>query len=58
LNTGEVVIDPAFDPLRGEVAQYQELAVKLDRLLSSKVYGSHGLFKLPTTAGWRRTHAL
>ena len=27
-------------------------------LPTSKLYGSYGLFKLPTTAGWRRMHAL
>ncbi len=27
-------------------------------LPTSKLYGRFGLFKLPTTAGWRRTHAL
>ena len=28
------------------------------RIPTSKLYGSYGLFKLPTTAGWRKTHAL
>jgi group II intron reverse transcriptase/maturase len=28
------------------------------RLPTSKLYGSYGLFKLPTTAGWRKAHAL
>jgi hypothetical protein len=28
------------------------------RLPSSKLYGSYNLYKLPTTAAWRKTHAL
>jgi len=28
------------------------------RLPTSKLYNGYGLFKLPTTAGWRKTHAL
>ena len=29
-----------------------------NHLPTSKLYGSYGLFKLPTTASWRKTHAL
>jgi RNA-directed DNA polymerase len=28
------------------------------RLPSSKLYGSYNLYKLPTTAAWRKAHAL
>jgi hypothetical protein len=36
----------------------KDRGIGLGRFLSQKLYTCHGLYKVPTTAGWKTAHAL